>query len=218
MPSDRASDRAHDRASDEIDAEVPAPPAGMRGSLGPLFRLVRDQRVAFLLVGGTNTVIGAVWFILFQHLVQQRFGYMAVLGCAHVASVLCAFVLYRTFVFRVRGHLWRDLGRFEVINLGALAFNVAMLPLLVEVAHFPVLASQLLIAAVTVVFSWFGHRNFSFRRSADSIVPDSIVPNGTLPDSTVPASTVPDGTLPDGTVPGSTVPDSTLPDSTEGSP
>ena len=46
------------------DAEV-RPPAGMTGVPGPLFRLIRDQRVAFLIVGGMNTAIGAVWFVLF---------------------------------------------------------------------------------------------------------------------------------------------------------
>lgn len=153
--------------ADDVRVAGPVPPAGMRGSLGPLFRLVGDQRVAFLLVGATNTAVGAVWFIVFQALIQDRFGYMAVLGCAHVASVLCAFVLYRRFVFRVRGHVWRDLGRFEVINLGALAINAAFLPLLVEVAHLPVLASQLIIAAGTVLISFFGHRDFSFRRNVE---------------------------------------------------
>ena len=74
----------------------------MHGEKGPLLRLVRDQRVAFLLVGGTNTVIGTVWFITFQLLIQSVAGYMAVLFCAHVASVLCAFVLYRHFVFGAR--------------------------------------------------------------------------------------------------------------------
>lgn len=151
--------------ADDIRLAEPVPPAGMRGSLGPLFKLVRDQRMAFLLVGATNTAVGAVWFIVFQALVQARLGYMTVLGCAHVASVLCAFVLYRRFVFRVRGHLWRDLGRFEVINLGALAVNAACLPLLVEVGGLPVLASQLIVAGGTVLISFFGHRDFSFRRT-----------------------------------------------------
>lgn len=156
----------HPVAHDPADPSVAAlPPAGMRGTLGPLFRLIRDQRIAFLLVGATNTVVGTGWFILFQAMVQARLGYMAVLGCAHIASVLCAFVLYRTFVFKVRGHVLRDLGRFEMINLGTLAINAALLPLLVEVAHLPVLMSQLMIAAGTVLLSFFGHREFSFRRT-----------------------------------------------------
>lgn len=154
--------------ADDVRLAGPTPPAGMHGSLGPLFRLVRDQRVAFVLVGATNTVVGALWFIAFQLLIQDPLGYMAVLACAHVASVLCAFVLYRRFVFRVRGHVLRDLGRFELVNLGALAVNAALLPLLVEVAHLPVLASQLIIAAGTVLISFFGHRDFSFRRPPEA--------------------------------------------------
>src|SRR5262249_38218030 len=86
--------------------------------------------------------------------------------CAHVASVLCAFLLHRTFVFKVRGHILRDLARFELVNLSVLGFNAAMLPVLVQVLHWPVLPSQLAITGTTVVYSFFAHRGFSFRRSA----------------------------------------------------
>jgi putative flippase GtrA len=153
---------------DPIDVGVgvdPTPPAGMSGFKGPLFRLVRDQRVAFLLVGLANTVIGTAWFVIFQLLLQRWIGYMGVLLCAHVAAVLCAFVLYRTFVFVVHGHVLRDLVRFEVVNLTALGVNAVLLPLLVELAHWPVLVAQVSIVGVTVVVSFFGHRGFSFRRS-----------------------------------------------------
>jgi putative flippase GtrA len=154
-----------DPVSAELDQQ-PEPPAGMSGVKGPLFRLVRDQRVAFLLVGAANTVIGTAWFVVFQLLLQRWIGYMGVLLCAHVAAVLCAFVLYRTFVFVVHGHVLRDLARFEMVNLTALAINALLLPLLVELAHWPVLVAQLSIVSVTVIVSFFGHRGFSFRRSA----------------------------------------------------
>src|SRR5271156_1699193 len=133
------------------DEEQVRPPAGMTGDPGPLFRLIRDQRVAFLLVGGMNTAIGALWFVLFLWLFPHgAAGYLGALVCAHIAAVLCAFVLYRRFVFRVTGHVLRDLARFELVNLSTLAFNFAMLPLLVEVVGWPVLPSQLAIAGVTV--------------------------------------------------------------------
>jgi putative flippase GtrA len=147
------------------DAQV-RPPAGMTGVPGPLLRLIRDQRVAFLIVGGTNTAIGAVWFVFFLWLFSRGAGgYLGALLCAHIAAVLCAFVLYRRFVFRVVGHVLRDLARFELVNLSTLGFNFAALPLLVEVLGWPVLPSQFAIAGVTVVYSWFVHRGFSFRRS-----------------------------------------------------
>jgi putative flippase GtrA len=153
------------------DAQI-RPPAGMKGVPGPLFRLVRDQRVAFLIVGGTNTAVGAVWFVLFLWLFPRgAAGYLGALLCAHIAAVLCAFILYRRFVFRVTGHVLRDLVRFELVNLSTLAFNFAMLPVLVEVMGWPVLPSQFAIAGVTVLYSWFAHRGFSFRRTPAEVGP-----------------------------------------------
>ncbi|MCV6962696.1 hypothetical protein BST27_18430 [Mycobacterium intermedium] len=144
----------------------------MSGVPGPLFRLTRDQRVAFLIVGGMNTAIGGLWFTLFLWLLPRGvMGYMGALLGAHVAAVLSAFILYRKFVFIVTGHVLRDLARFEIVNLSVLAFNVPMLPLLVEVLRWPVLPSQFAIAGVTVVYSWFAHRGFSFRRSPAEVEP-----------------------------------------------
>lgn len=144
--------------------DVVAPPAGMHGSLGPLFRIVRDQRVAFLIVGAINTLVGTGWFVVFQLTVGKHTSYMVSLGLAHIASVLCAFVLYRRFVFRVTGHVLIDLARFEVINLTSLGINAVALPFLVEVLGFAAIPAQLLVTVVTMLVSWFGHRGFSFRR------------------------------------------------------
>jgi len=150
-------------AGDDDDVH---PPAGMAGVPGPLFRLIRDQRVAFLIVGTLNTAIGTGWFVLFLWMFRRgTAGYLSALACAHVAAVLCAFVLYRRFVFRVRGHVIRDLARFELVNLSTLGFNFAVLPLLVEILGWPVLPAQLTITGVTVVYAWLAHRGFSFRRS-----------------------------------------------------
>lgn len=162
--------RPHEALPDAVLPEASAEaPAGMTGPPGPLLRLIRDQRVAFLIVGGINTVVGFGWFVFFELTVGRLlgdFGYLATLACAHVASVLCAFVLYRRFVFRVRGHVLRDLARFEMVYLVSLAINYLALPLLVEFAHLPPIAAQALIVFVTTLVSWFGHRGFSFRRSA----------------------------------------------------
>ena len=140
-------------------------PAGMSGPPGWLLRAIGDRRVAFLTVGAINTVVGYLCFVGFLLLLgHQR--YLVVLLCAHVVSVLIAFVLYRFLVFRVRGHVLSDLWRFETIYLSALAVNLALLPVLVEVAGLPVLLAQTLIVLVTSVMSWVGHTRFSFRRSA----------------------------------------------------
>lgn len=140
----------------------------MQGPPGPLLSVVKDQRLAFLVVGGLNTGIGLLAFIFFQYFVGRhagRYGYMLALLCAHVVAVLCAFVLYRHLVFRVRGHVLHDLLRFESVYLTSLGVNAALLPVLVELGHLTPLVAQFSVLVVTTLISWFGHKHFSFRRA-----------------------------------------------------
>lgn len=124
--------------------------------------------MAFLIVGAINTLVGTGWFVFFQLTIGGSTHYMVSLLCAHVAAVLCAFVLYRRFVFRVRGHVWLDLARFEVVNLTSLGVNAVALPFVVEILQVPAIPAQLLITSVTMLISFFGHRGFSFRRPAQA--------------------------------------------------
>jgi len=140
------------------------------GQPGWLFSVARDERVAFLAVGAANTGIGVFWFAFFHLTVGKFIGYLTVLVFSHVASVLCAFVLYRKAVFRVHGHVWRDLLRFESVYLGGLAINFVLLPIPVELLGWTVLVSQLVIVGLTACLSYVGHKYFSFRRTAPELV------------------------------------------------
>jgi len=152
------------------DGEAKRAPGGMSGPDGPLLNLVKDRRIAFLVVGAINTGVGFLWFTLFLWAFSgvEQFGYMLALLCSHVTSVLCAFVFYRTLVFRVRGHLLLDLARFEVVYLVSLGINAVLLPVLVEFAHLHPFVAQLLIVFVTTLVSYFGHKSFSFRRKPET--------------------------------------------------
>lgn len=143
------------------------------GPPGPLTRLVHDQRVAFLVVGAINTVVGFAIFIACSetvgHIVDQRFGKVAgtlVTACiTYAAALVFAFVMHRRFVFRVRGHVLRDLMRFQSVYLAAMGINIVVLPVLVELGLDRIPAQAIIVAANTV-WSYVGHRYFSFRRGA----------------------------------------------------
>ncbi|MBW0012066.1 GtrA family protein [Mycobacterium sp.] len=140
---------------------------------GPLIRLFNDQRVAFLVVGGINTVVGFGIFIACSqtvgHLVEHPLGRVGAalltVGINHVLSVLFAFVMHRRFVFRVQGHLLRDLARFWSVYIVAGIFNFVALPALVELGLGRIPAQAIIVAVITLL-SWFGHRHYSFRRGA----------------------------------------------------
>ena len=140
---------------------------------GPLIRLIRDQRVAFLVVGGMNTVVGFGIFVACSqsvgHYVDRRFGTVAgslvTVGIAHLLSVLFAFVMHRRFVFRVRGHVLRDLVRFESVYLTTFGINAVALPVLVELGLHRILAQAIVLPPI-MLLNYLGHRYFSFRRGA----------------------------------------------------
>lgn len=127
-------------------------------------RVIGNRAFAFLLVGGFNTVLGTLWFIGWQLALGDRFGYHVAIVAGYACNVLCAFAMYRYLVFRVRGHVLRDLWRFIVVNLGAFLLNLALMTVAVSMFGFPPIPAQIAITAVSATASFFGYRDFSFRR------------------------------------------------------
>jgi putative flippase GtrA len=152
---------------------LPVPDGEEQPQRGLLLRLIRDQRIAFLIVGGINTVVGFALFVGCERTLGRWVdgvagtvaGSLATLVASHVLGVLSAFVLYRKFVFRVEGHVWRDLARFESVYLTSLGINAIALPIVVELGMARI-AAQALITIALALFSYGAHRHFSFRRSA----------------------------------------------------
>jgi putative flippase GtrA len=127
----------------------------------------------YLAVGGFNTLFGYGVFALlnwfFRGLGSYSYMYAATLGSFITISV--AFLGYKWFVFRTPGNYLREWIRcFGVYGSSAL-IGLAGLPILVAVLrprlHNPEEASYIaaaIMAGVTVLFSFFGHKNISFRQ------------------------------------------------------
>jgi putative flippase GtrA len=141
----------------DLIPDVPQAPA--------LRRLLADQRFVFLAAGGLNTAFGFGVFTALQLTLGQSVGYLVVLGLSYLIGTVEAFFVYRRFVFKVRHNLVRDFARFQSVSVGALLINAALLPVLVELAHLPVIGSQAIVIVVNAVVSYAGHKHISFRRS-----------------------------------------------------
>lgn len=124
----------------------------------------RRQGLLYLAVGGWNTVFAFASFAALQFALGGEVHYVAVLTLSWIIGVLESFVAYRLIVFRVHGHVLRDLARFSSVYVGAFLFNLAALPLAVDVVGIQVLVAQAAVVLVTVASSFFLHRRFSFRR------------------------------------------------------
>jgi putative flippase GtrA len=132
-------------------------------------RLLRDQRVLFLIVGGLNTAFSTALFAGLVLAFGPRVPSAVSLVLAWLISLVTVFVVYRQLVFRHRdGHWFVALLRFASVSIVSLLVNAALLTLLVDIAHWPPIPVQIGITVVIVVFNYFGHKYFSFRKKSSS--------------------------------------------------
>jgi putative flippase GtrA len=142
-------------------------------------RLLADERVRFVLVGGVNTVLGYALFALFDQNHPEVLRSLLSLYGSYLISIVVAFILHRRFTFRVAGtgRLWVDLARFASVYAVSLAVNTVVLPVLIKWGGLAPLLAQALIVVVTTLISYFGHKYFSFRRTKRAAAP---TPSGEL--------------------------------------
>lgn len=124
------------------------------------------ERVRFVLVGALNTVVGLSFFALFNALIGDsgHYAYLATVVIAQFLGVQFAFCTQRLIVFRARGgRILHELLRFYLVYSVGLIANLAILPLLVEVAGLPVFPAQVLFTVSLAVVSYLAGRSFVFR-------------------------------------------------------
>jgi putative flippase GtrA len=135
------------------------------------------QLIRYLLVGAWNTLFGYGCFFLsarvFLHLISSQPSLAASVASivATVANITVSFVGYKRFVFRTKGNFSREYARSFLVYLPSLLLNaVAIAPLTAVLRRLlplralqaPYIAGAIL-AIVTVVISFFGHKHISFR-------------------------------------------------------
>lgn len=169
MPTSEGSNTDADESSASFSRELPP---GVSGPPGWLLSVIKDQRVAFLIVGGINTVVGTLWYWLFWFLLKDiggRYAHFVALVPTYIFSILCAFVLYRKLVFKVRGHVLRDLVRFSSVYVTTFLLNIPLMWFIKDVLGFHPMIAQVLNTLVMTVSSFIFHKRFSFRRTAKEL-------------------------------------------------
>lgn len=131
------------------------------------------QLVRYLLVGGFNAVFGYGLFALlnwsFTGLGTYSYMYAAIV--ANLIAITVAFLGYKWFVFRTRGNYLIEWIRCMGVYSSSMFIGWAGLAILVPILRHrlsrPGQAPYLAAAAmmmVTVLFSFLGHKNISFRQ------------------------------------------------------
>jgi putative flippase GtrA len=136
------------------------------------------QVIRYLLVGGFNTCFGYALFVSFNYVFRALGVYGSEIASllSNIVAITVAFLGYKWFVFRTRGHYFREWLRCLSVYGSSMLFSLVMLPPLTLLLRHWYGRSQLasnvaaaILTLVTVAASYFGHKHFSFRRSGDAM-------------------------------------------------
>ncbi|MGC1870144.1 MAG: GtrA family protein [Acidobacteriaceae bacterium] len=133
------------------------------------------QFARYLMVGVWNTVFGYSLYALLTALLMPRvrFGYLYASVASNLIAITVAYFCYKIFIFKTQGNYLVEWLRCILVYGSALLPGLVLLPLLVEGLHYgfhlersaPYVAGALL-TGLTVIYSFLGHKNFSFRVAA----------------------------------------------------
>ena len=127
---------------------------------------------SYLLVGASNTLFGfgcyaALTALLTPHIPHA---YILAMILSNVLNITFSYLTYKWFIFKTKGNYVHEWVRCVAVYSGASLFGVIALPVLVFLirlltpmyASAPYLAGAI-IAAASVIASFTGHKNFTFR-------------------------------------------------------
>lgn len=139
-----------------------------------------EDKLRFLVVGIFNTAAGYALFLILLALLETALGTLSNAGTAvpeviadnyfllaqwvsWVISVPIGATTLKYFVFRSKGSLRREIFRAYFVYLPGLAISSGVLWFAVRLMHLPPAVGQLLAIAAATVFSYMGHKHFTFR-------------------------------------------------------
>jgi putative flippase GtrA len=135
-------------------------------------QLPPGQFARYLMVGAWNTIFGYSTYALLTALLmpRMRFGYILASVFSSLLNITVAYFGYKFFIFKTQGNYLAEWFRCILVYGSALLPGLVLLPLLVEGLHYgfrldrsaPYIAGALLMG-LTVIYSFLGHKNFSFR-------------------------------------------------------
>jgi putative flippase GtrA len=123
------------------------------------------EKIAYLLTGGWNTLFGYGAFALLYYLFSHTLHSIVILTLSYAMSITNSYIGYKLFVFKTKGSVFKEYLRFYVVYGGGYLINIITFPYFVFYLKVNPYVAQVIITGFTVAFSYFLHKNYSFRNS-----------------------------------------------------
>ena len=123
-------------------------------------KLFKHREVRFLFVGVINTIVGFGVFAIF---VALGLPYLIANTFSTIIGVLNSYLWNRFFTFKSKNRALDEIIRFSFVYFVSYCFGLLFLWVIVGKMGVNTYFAGALNIFVTMLISWFGHKNFSFK-------------------------------------------------------
>ncbi|MBF0382827.1 MAG: GtrA family protein [Magnetococcales bacterium] len=123
------------------------------------------QFIRYLIGGAYNTLFGFVFFATIYYYFSDQVHYLILAIISNIAAITNSFVVYRLFVFKSKGNILKEYLKVYVVYGASFIISLIMMALMVELLHIHPVVTQGLILVVTVIISYLGHKNYTFKKN-----------------------------------------------------
>lgn len=124
-------------------------------------KLLNKQGFRFLMVGGINTAVGYGAYALLLFFGMQ---YLVANTLATIIGVINSYLWNRLFTFKSKNKALGEMVRFVLVYLVSYCASMLFLYLIVGKLGLNTYLAGILNIVLTTTVSWFGHKNFSFKK------------------------------------------------------
>ena len=122
----------------------------------------RIEVLAYLAVGGWNTLFGMGLYALLYWLLGNHVHYLVLAGVVNLLAIANAFFCYKLFVFKTKGNWLQEYLKCHLVYGGGMLVSMALLWLLKELLKMNPVIANTIATLIVVICSYFGHKYFSF--------------------------------------------------------
>lgn len=124
--------------------------------------LCQDKRFRYLAVGGINALFGYCFSLICYQVFHAWLHIVIIGGICNIVSISIAFVLYKLFVFKTKGHWLQEYVRCYVVYGVSAVLGILATWVMVDYFDVAFWLAQIIIFVGIACFSYVGHSRFSF--------------------------------------------------------
>lgn len=126
-----------------------------------VIKLLKRQEFRFLLVGGLNTLIGYGSYVI---LLILGINYLIATTLSTIIGIIHSYIWNKFFTFKSQGNVKKEIPKFIFVYFVSYILGMLSIYFLVSILDINQYISGLINLVLTTLISWFGHKNFSFKK------------------------------------------------------